>query len=177
MAKLKDAKVSYLSVAIISYDIEHLLILDILLFWEFSMSDKSLLLMPLLGMIFLTFGIMVWILKLRYRAVREDGLNPRYFNLYRGGKLPDYLAKVTQHFENLFEMPLFFYIGIILILVLDIVDSFYIFLAWVFFISRLIHTTIHTTYNKVAHRKNAFIISTLILIILWLKITIDIIGL
>lgn len=141
------------------------------------MSDKGLLLLPFLGMIFLTFGIMIWILKLRYRAVREDGLNPRYFKLYRGGKLPDYLAKVTQHFENLFEMPLFFYISIVLILVLDIVDSVYILMAWGFFITRLIHTTIHTTYNKVVHRKNAFIISTLILIFLWIKIVIDIIAL
>ncbi|HIO97439.1 MAG TPA: hypothetical protein EYG71_05875 [Leucothrix sp.] len=141
------------------------------------MSDKSLLLLPLLGMIFLTFGVGIWTLKLRYRAVLEDGLNPHYFRLYRGGKLPDYLAKVTQHFDNLFEMPLFFYIGIILILVLDIVDSVYILMAWGFFITRLIHTTIHTTYNKVAHRRNIFIFSTLILILLWIKIAADIIAL
>ena len=141
------------------------------------MSEKGLLLMPLLGMIFLTFGIMVWILKLRYRAVREDGLNPRYFKLYRGAKLPEYLAKVTQHFENLLEMPPLFYIGIILILVLNIVDTSYILMAWGFFISRLMHTTIHTTYNKVAHRRNVFIISMLMLIILWLKIMIDVVNL
>jgi len=139
------------------------------------MSQQGLLLLPLLGMVFITFGIMIWMLKLRYQAVRKDGLNPRYFKLYRGGKIPDYLAKVTQHFENLLELPILFYLAIILVLTLNLVDIVYIILAWCFFLSRCVHTAIHTSYNKLMHRKNTFILSTVVLILLWMRITLDVI--
>lgn len=141
------------------------------------MTQKAALILPMIGMIFLTFGIMIWILKLRYQAIREDGLNPKYFRLYRGAKLPDYLLKVTQHYENLLELPLFFYAAIILLTALNIVDYFYIFLTWSFLLLRLVHTYIHTTSNRVIQRKNIFIASSIILIILWVKITFSVISL
>ena len=141
------------------------------------MNQKTAVLLPMLGMIGLTFSVMIWMLKLRYKAIRNDGINPRYFSLYRGAKLPDYLLKVTQHYENLLEMPILFYIAILLVIALDINSPYYTALAWLFLIFRLIHTIIHTGYNKVAHRKNIFILSTLVLILLWIKITIDIISL
>ena len=141
------------------------------------MTQNTALLLPMLGMVFLTFGVMIWMLKLRYQAVRKDGLNPRYFELYRGAKIPDYLAKVTQNYENLLEMPLLFYVAIILLMTLKIIDPFYIFLAWSFFLLRLLHSYIHTTSNKLKNRKNIFIASTLVLMILWLRILISIINL
>jgi len=141
------------------------------------MSQTTALLLPMLGMIFLTFGIMMWMLKLRYRAVLQDGLNPKYFRLYRGAKLPDYLVKVTQHFDNLLETPILFYTAIILLVALKISNPFYVTLSWLFFLSRLIHSIIHTTNNRVKHRKNIFIFSILVLIILWVKISIDIFSL
>ena len=141
------------------------------------MTQHAAVLLPLLGMIFLTFGVMIWMLKLRYRAIRIDGMNPKYFRLYKGAKVPDYLAKVTQHYENLLEMPILFYVAIILVIVLDITDTFYVILSWLFLVFRIIHTTIHTTSNNVIHRKNAFILSTLVLMALWGKITISIITL
>ena len=140
------------------------------------MTQKVAIILPMLGMIFLTFGVMIWMLKLRYRAIRKDGINPRYFSLYRGAKLPNYLLKVTQHYENLLEMPILFYIAILLVIALNLSDTLYIILAWLFLFFRLIHTAIHTSYNNVKHRKNVFIISTLVLIILWVKITVNIIG-
>lgn len=144
-------------------------------FGENTMTQEKLILLPMLGMIFLTFGVMTWMLKLRYRAIREDGMNPAYFSLYRGAKIPDYLAKVTQHYANLLEMPILFYAAILLLTSLNISDTLYVFLSWAFLILRLIHSYIHTTYNKVAHRKNVFIASVFILIFLWLRITVSVI--
>ena len=139
------------------------------------MSQKALLLLPLVGMFWLTVGIALWMLKLRYRAVREDGLNPAYFKLNKGAKLPDYLAKVTQHFENLLEMPPLFYIAIILVLLLGVNDAGYIILSWLYLLSRLVHAYFHTSSNYVPHRRNAFILSSIILILIWARITISIV--
>jgi hypothetical protein len=139
------------------------------------LSQKALLLLPLIGMFFLTVGIALWMLKLRYRAVIKDGVSPAYFKLNKGAKLPDYVVKVTQHYENLLETPVFFYVAIILVLTLSIIDSSFIVLAWLYFFSRLAHAYVHTTYNSIRHRKNVFIVSSVILVVLWIKLTIEII--
>jgi hypothetical protein len=135
------------------------------------MSQKALLLLPLVGMFWLTVGIALWMLKLRYRAVRKDGLNPAYFKLNKGAKLPDYLVKVTQHFENLFEMPPLFYIAIILVLLLGLNDAGYIVLSWLYLLSRMAHAYLHPSSNHVPHRRNAFILSSVILMIIWARVT------
>lgn len=136
--------------------------------------DK-LLMLPVFGMVALTISIALWMLKLRYRAVREDGVNPSYFKLNRGAKLPDYLIRVTQHFENLLETPILFYLGVLFVLTLNLNDMVYGVLAWLFFISRLVHAYIHTTINKLKLRKNSFIFSSLFLILLWCKLAFDVI--
>lgn len=137
------------------------------------MTQKATMLLPVLGMIILTIGVALLMLKRRYRAVLKDGLHPSYFKLNRGAKLPNYVVQVTQHYENLFEAPMLFYIAIIFVLVLDQVDSIYIILSWVYLFSRIAHAYIHTTYNALRHRKNVFLISSMILVALWAKLAID----
>ena len=139
------------------------------------MSQKALLLLPLVGMFWLTVGMALWMLKLRYKAVREDGLNPAYFKLNKGAKLPDYLVKVTQNFENLLEMPALFYIAIILVLLLGVNDAGYIILSWLYLLSRLVHSYIHTGSNHIPHRRNVFILSTIILLLIWARMMISIV--
>jgi len=142
------------------------------------MSQTAALLLPMIIMIFLTFGVLLWMLKLRYKAVLEDGVDPRYFKLYGSDtKLPDYLLKVTQHSQNLMEMPFLFYTALILLVVLNINDTFYVLLSWGFLIARLGHTYVHTTSNRLMWRKNSFIVSMVILMILWIRIAIDVITL
>ena len=140
------------------------------------MTQKAALLLPMVILIFFTFGIMMWMLKLRYKAVMEDGLNVQYFKLYNKAEIPDYLRQITQHFNNLLEIPIFYYLALILLILLDTVDSMYVLLSWGFLLSRLAHSYIHTTSNKIKYRKNTFIFSMLILMILWLRITVDIIN-
>lgn len=141
------------------------------------MSEKAALLLPLLGMIFLTFAVMCWMLKLRYRAVLQDGLDRTYFRLYKNAEVPDYLLKVTQHYQNLLEMPPLFYLATVLVLILNLSDAFYIILAWAYLFSRLLHSYIHTTNNRLLWRKNAFIASMGILIVIWVRLAVDVIRL
>lgn len=141
------------------------------------MNDKAALLIPMIGMIFLTFGVMFWMLKLRYRAVLRDGLDAKYFRLYNNAEVPEYLQKVTQHYQNLLEMPPLFYLAIVLLLILNLSDTLYVLLAWTFLLSRLVHSYIHTTSNRLMWRKNAFLSSMVILIFIWLRVTVDVVGL
>ncbi len=140
------------------------------------MSLQATLLLPVIGMVFLTVGIALWMLKLRYKAVLEDGVSAKYFKLNRGAKLPEYLVRVTQHYENLFETPVLFYVAILLVLVLHINDMGYVLLSWAFFLSRLIHAYIHTITNRLKHRKYAFMLTSVILVSLWIRLSIDILS-
>ncbi len=122
---------------------------------------------PLVAMVVLTVTVSVYLLKCRYRAVLENGLNPRYFKENRGGKLPSYLVQVTQHYENLFEMPMLFYVVCILLFITHNVDIASVVLAWGYFASRVIHAYIHIGTNKLLQRRNIFLVSSLLLLALW----------
>ncbi|HIO93077.1 MAG TPA: hypothetical protein EYG68_09600 [Leucothrix mucor] len=126
---------------------------------------------PLIGMVFLTFFVGVKMLFSRIRAVRVDGMNPAFFTLNKGAKQPNYLIKVTQHYENLFELPLLFYVAIMVIYTSGITDSIFFGLALLFVIIRCTHAFIHITYNNLSHRRNAFLIGTIVLFIIWLRIS------
>lgn len=151
------------------------------------MTQKAVLLLPMIILVLFTFGMMLWMLKLRYKAVLQDGFDPKYFRLYNHEQastsapipmpvsMPEYLAKVTQHYRNLLEMPPLFYLALILLTTLNITDTFYLILSWSFLLSRLLHSYIHTTSNRVLKRKNAFIISMAILIVLWLRVTLEVV--
>ncbi len=139
------------------------------------MSQKALMILPMIGMVLLTVIVSIRLIQLRYRAVLQDGVNPAYFKLNKGAKLPDYLVKVTQHYENLFETPLLFYVGVLLVLVLNQVDTLYIILAWAFLFSRIAHAYIHIGNNKIRLRRNSFLLSYLIIIILWIRIAVDLV--
>ncbi|WP_126453350.1 MAPEG family protein [Sulfuriflexus mobilis] len=124
-------------------------------------------LFPVIGMVFLSLYVGLRMLALRIRAVREDNLSPAYFLLNRGGKPPEYLTKVSQNYDNQFEQPVLFYVVVILVLVMERGDYVYLALAWSYFIMRILHTVIHTTYNNIFHRRNAFLLSVLALYVMW----------
>ena len=124
-------------------------------------------LLPVFALVFLTFGIGIWLGILRFMAVRKGDLNGRYYELNRGGKVPDYLAKVSHNYENLLALPILFYVISILLIIMAKVEIAQIILAWVFVASRYIHSYIHTTYNNVKHRMRAFLLGVVILIGMW----------
>ena len=132
--------------------------------------SNTLLLQPLLAQVALTFGVAVWFVVLRFRAVREGRLSPAYFQLNRGSRPPRELEQVGHNYQNLLELPILFYAALPLIMLLNLTDTLYALLAWSFVASRLIHTAIHTTYNHVRHRAVAFLLGALLLIIIWLRL-------
>jgi hypothetical protein len=123
----------------------------------------------------LTYVVGIWMVKLRFKAVKVDGLNPEYFQTNRGAKLPDYLAKVTNHYVNLFELPVLFYVVCLVIYSGNKVDTIYIVLAWLFVVIRYTHAYIHTTYNNLRHRRNTFLFGVVVLALLWIRLAVQII--
>jgi len=132
--------------------------------------QQALMVYPMVAMVLLTFVIGIWMLRLRIKAVKEGVLNPGYFLLNRGAKLPDGLAKVTQHYANLFEMPVLFYVACLAVIVTRNTDWLSLGLAWLFVAARVAHAYIHTGYNGLKHRRSAFLVGTVVLALLWLRL-------
>ena len=127
-------------------------------------------LFPIIAMAVLTLVIAMRVLVLRIRAVKEGGLSPAHFRLNRGGKLPDYLVKAEQHYVNLFESPMLFYVVVIALLVTQRVDLAALVLAWLYVGLRVAHAVVHTTYNNLWHRRNVFLLSVVACYALWFRL-------
>jgi len=130
--------------------------------------DQEAILFPVIAQAMLTLGIAIWMGRLRFVAVKRGDLNPRYYELNRGGKVPDYLAKVSQNYDNLLELPILFYVVAGLLYATKQVESAQLVLAWLFVGSRSIHSYIHTTSNNVRYRMRAFLAGGVVLIGMWL---------
>ena len=122
---------------------------------------------PIFPLVALTFYITIRMARLRVRAVLQDGLKASYFKNNRGAEPPEYMLRTDQHYINLLEQPVLFYVACLLAYVTTSVDMLLISLAWLFVASRLVHTVIHLGSNKILKRRKAFIVSMFILISLW----------
>lgn len=134
---------------------------------------QELIFYPVIAMVMLTAYVGIRMLTFRFRAVRQDSLNPAYFLLMRGARPPEYMVKVERHYANLFEQPVLFYIAIILVYVTKQTDLIYLALGWLYFLSRLGHMQVHTTYNNLKHRRYIFLASTTVLFTLWIRLCIQ----
>lgn len=124
-------------------------------------------LFPVFAMILITLYISIRLTVLRHVAVLKDGLNPRFFKHNRGGKPPEYLLRSEDHYVNVYEQPVLFYVVCILIYITGQMDPNLLILAWAYIATRVIHGIVHLRYNKIIWRRNAFYLSTLVLFTLW----------
>ena len=133
---------------------------------------------PLLAMVLLSFAVLLRLGYLRVSYLKAQRIHPQTVADRKGAadvfKPINHLA---DHFQNLFEVPVLFYLLVVLLLVLAKIDWVYVVLAWAFVAGRVAHTVIHCTYNKVRHRFLAFLLSSLVLMGMWVRILIQMVAL
>ncbi len=135
--------------------------------------DQTLLLYPLGVMAFFTLFIGLKMLFARIEAVKKGEMKRAYFALNQGDE-SEKARKFRQHYENLFECPILFYVVIVLLLSLQLGDLAYLILAWSYVGLRLAHGYVHTTYNYIPHRMITFLASTVVLYVIWGRLLIQI---
>ena len=90
------------------------------------------------------------------------------------GKFPKYALSARDHFRNMFEIPILFYLLCILLIIKNEYDPIDIYLAWGFVLFRLIHSLIRIPNKNVLYRYSAFIVSLFFLIGGWISFIIKI---
>ena len=79
-------------------------------------------------------------------------------------------ASASDNFQNQFELPILFFLAIILALTLLIRDPLMATLAWTYVILRIAHATVHLTYNLVMHRFFLYAMSAFALLMMWVRL-------
>lgn len=132
------------------------------------MSPESIFL-PIFGFIALMTFVLLQTAKMRTRLVRSKQVSVSYYRTFNGEpEIPEQLRQYERHFKNLMELPILFYLVLVLLYVTESVGALSLLLAWAYFLVRLGHSYIHLTYNNVVHRFIAFGTSCFVLLLLWL---------
>lgn len=123
-------------------------------------------LLPLFVQVVLTFAILYRMAWLRSSALNRREVAMADIALRQPG-WPPRILKLGNCFQNQFELPVLFYVLVILALITRTADFLFVVLAWIFVISRIVHAGIHVTYNHVRHRGLAFAVGCAVLTLMW----------
>lgn len=138
------------------------------------MSVASLLL-PVFVQVGLTFALMTWMATHRVTAIRSGAVRPRDIAL-REPNWPKRATQVANCFHNQLELPVLFYVLVALILITSTNSDVFVWLAWAFVITRLVHAFIHTGSNRVDRRFYAMAAGMVILIVMWVIFAVRILA-
>lgn len=130
-------------------------------------------LLPLLSQVLLTFTVWFYLYISRIGEMKRKKIHPQA--LKGRDSMPALLpesAASANNFMNLFEMPVLFYLAVLLSLILLVQDQVLVILAWVYVLLRYVHSLIHCTYNKVMHRFQVYFISCIVLLLIWLRLAV-----
>jgi len=127
-------------------------------------------LLPVLALVGWTLLIMLLIPYQRFRAAFAGKVTAKDFRYGESGRVPGEVSLPNRNYMNLLEAPLLFYVVCIALFVLQTVDTLALALAWAYVGSRVLHSLVHVTYNNVYHRLTIFVISNIILLVLWAQL-------
>ncbi len=128
---------------------------------------------PMFMMVMLTFLIMLVTVRVRTGSVRRGEVPISYYALMEGDAVPEIVTKTTRQFNNLFQVPVLFYVGGVLYIAMEQSGQFAVNCAWAFVAARIVHSIIHLGYNNVLHRLLAFGFANLCVLAMWVAIVAD----
>ena len=134
---------------------------------------ETLILYPAISMMILTLFLYVKNYLDNRKATINKSIKFSYFKTYTG-EVPDYVAVSRQTLKNQFELPIFFYFLISVILVFDKVSQLDIIFAWIFVVSRYLHCYIRLNSNYVPNRAKVFTFGMLVLVVWWIVFLVNV---
>jgi hypothetical protein len=130
--------------------------------------EQSVIFEPFLGMIALTFIVMMRMYVTRMAAIKRAGKPANHYQRPEGTSiLPPEVNFSADNFKNLFEMPVLFYALCLGMWMAGLVDPVNVQLAWGYVALRAVHSYIQCGSNNVMARFRTFLLSSLILMLLF----------
>jgi hypothetical protein len=106
---------------------------------------------PLFVQVALTFALMFWMGGVRTTSLRRGEVR-----------------KLGNAFRNQFELPVLFYVLVVLAIMARKADFLFVIMSWLFVVLRVVHAAVHTGDNDVPRRFYAYLASALVLLAMWI---------
>lgn len=133
-------------------------------------------LMPFFGTMMLT--LLVWLYmyvkRLGYIATHQIDVQSLPTTEAMHANFPESVNNPSNNLKNLFELPAIFYPMCLYLYLTAHVDQVHLICAYVFFISRCVHSVIQCTSNIVLYRFSAYLVSA---VALWVMVVRCFVGL
>ena len=128
------------------------------------------LLYPLLIQVGLTFLVWLRMYQVRLGEIGRKHIDPNDLATRKDSSRLLQDTAAADNFSNQFEMPVLFYVGILLALNLMLQDRVLVYFAWVFVATRVVHAMIHLSYNDVTHRFVVYVLGSIAVMGIWTRL-------
>ncbi len=123
--------------------------------------------LPAFAMVALTLVVWLRMYTTRIAQMKRERIHPQAVatSAQAAARLTD--SRAADNFRNLFELPVLFYLALVIAAIAGLATDATLALAWLFVALRVVHSAIHCTYNKVMHRFQAYLAGGVVLWVLW----------
>ena len=137
------------------------------------MATSTAILWPVFVQVFATIGLYIAMSNIRVGAVKAGKVDAKAFK-YMDNE-PEELRNYTRALANQFESPVLFYAACIIAYVTATASLPVLVLAWGYAITKLAHTYVHATANRLKHRRPTFIAAFGCLVLMWLVLAVSLV--
>ena len=122
---------------------------------------------PAFAMVALTLLVWVRMYVTRIGEMRRERISAQSLASSRQAmeRLSD--TRAADNFRNLLELPVLFYLALVVAVLLGAADDGFLGLAWLFVGLRVLHSAIHCTSNRVMYRFVAYVAGGAVLWAMW----------
>ena len=130
------------------------------------MSVESIL-APLFVQVALTFILLFYMGSVRFRALR--GREVKLGDIALGQiNWPPYAQQAGNAYNNQFQLPVLYYVLVILAYIFKQADLLFVIMSWIFVVTRILHAFVHVSSNNLRARFTMFLIGAIVLLIMWI---------
>ena len=123
-------------------------------------------LLPVFVQVALIFALAVWMLRERYGALKRGEV--RVGDIALGQPAwPARATQVSNSFHSQLQLPLLFFVLVILAMMTKKADLLFVLLSWLFVATRILHMAVHTGSNRMSPRFAAFAAGAVLLLAMW----------
>ena len=121
---------------------------------------------PLFVQVLLTIVLAVVMATRRLSAVKAGAV--RRGDVSMGEKAwPAEAQMASNAFSNQFELPILFYVAVVIAILTRKADLLFVLLSWVFVATRIVHAAAYVMGNNVPRRFAAYLVGAIVLIVMW----------
>jgi hypothetical protein len=138
-----------------------------------TLTDK-LLIVEVLLLVALAFGLLGLLGSVRVPLVTSRKVRFKDIAIGHGG-WPERAQQLSNAFDNQLQLPVFFYVGVVLTLITGGARWLEVVIGALFVVLRIVHAAIHVTDNNIPRRFLAYSAGFFVLVAYWLVLAVRVV--